>query len=263
MNIIFSLLILIFFSPVFANGSDTAEFIELGNFTQQSIDQIIGSSNKQPLIENKIESISERFLNVPYLGNTLIGSSNKQEILTINLSGMDCFTYIDYVEAIRGSSDFGSFKNQIKTVRYKDGVVDYRARNHFFSDWPISNSSQVKDVTGDIGKDRSKTVKKFLNLKSDGSNYLPEIPVVERNITFIPTENISAEVIKEINTGDYIGIYSNLNGLDVSHTGIIIKKNGKAYLRHASSKKSNRKVVDEDLIIYLKNKPGIVVYRPI
>lgn len=263
MNIILLLALLLFMSPVFANGSDSVEFIELGRFTSQSIDRIIGDSNKQPLIENKIETISERFIDVPYLGNSLIGSNDKQEILTINLGGMDCFTYIDYVEAIRSSSDFAGFKNQVKKVRYKEGVVDYRARNHFFSDWPVSNSSRVKDITGETGKDSSVTVKKFLNLKSDGSNYLAGIPVVERNIAFIPSEKVTAEVIKKINTGDYIGIYSGLDGLDVSHTGIVIKKNGKAYLRHASSKKSNKKVLDEDLITYIRNKPGIVVYRPI
>jgi hypothetical protein len=33
-------------------------------------------------------------------------------------------------------------------------------------------------------------------------------------------------------------------------------------LRHASSLKKNRRVIDEDLKEYLKTKPGIIVFRP-
>ena len=263
MKKLYFLLLLLFINLTYTFGSDAVEFIDLGNFTQQSIDRIIGVSNDTPSVETKIETISQKFLSVPYLGHTLIGSNNKQEILTINLSGMDCFTYIDYVEAIRNSSDFNSFKIQVKNIRYKKGIVEYAARNHFFSDWPQNNSSNVTDVTKTFGSENTITVKKYLNLKNDGTNYLDGIPVVERNITYLPTKKISSGIIEKLKTGDYIGIYSNLDGLDVSHTGIVVKKDGKAFIRHASSRKVNNKVVDEDLVVYLKNKPGIVVYRPI
>ena len=263
MKKIYLLLLLIFMSPLNTAGNDTVEFIDLGNFTQQSIDRIIDNSNELPSVDNKIEKISSSFLNVPYLGHTLIGSNTKEEILTINLSGMDCFTYIDYVEAIRNSSDYYSFKDQVQTIRYRDGIVAYRTRNHFFSDWPINNSSKVKDITKNFGTENTITVKKYLNLKGDGTNYLEGIPVVERKITYIPSEKLSPAILEKLNTGDYIGIYSHLDGLDVSHTGIVVKKDGKIYIRHASSRKVNNKVVDEDLVEYLKNKPGIVVYRPI
>lgn len=263
MKILYFLLLLLYTSSTYTFGSDAVEFVELGKFTQQSINRIIGVSNEIPLEGEKIETISKNFLNVPYLGHTLIGSNNKQEILTINLSGMDCFTYIDYVEAIRSSSDFNSFKDQVKNIRYKGGIVDYRARNHFFSDWPLNNSTNIVDVTEQFGSGNIITVKKYLNLKNDGSNYLDGIPVVERNITYIPTDKISPKITEKLKTGDYIGIYSKLDGLDVSHTGIVVKKDGKVFIRHASSRKVNNKVLDEDLVVYLKNKPGIVVYRPI
>lgn len=263
MKIIYFLLPLLFIFHANAAGNDTVEFIDLGRFTQESIAHIISESENSPTNESKIKFISENFLDVPYLGHTLIGSNDKQEILTINLSGMDCFTYIDYVEAIRNSSGYGNFSDQVRNIRYKNGTVDYRARNHFFSDWPAYNSRYVKDFTKTIGGTDSVTVKKYLNLKKDGSNFLSGIPVVERNITYIPTDSLSPGVIAGIKTGDYIGIYSNIDGLDVSHTGIIIKKDGKAYIRHASSKKSNNKVLDEDLLLYMKNKPGLVIYRPV
>jgi len=65
-----------------------------------------------------------------------------------------------------------------------------------------------------------------------------------------------------LKTGDYAGIYSVTEGLDVSHVGIIIKKGDNIYLRHASSQKEIRKVVDQDFRKYIVGKPGIIILRP-
>ena len=110
---------------------------------------------------------------------------------------------------------------------------------------------------------KTATVSKKLNLKSDGSYYLPGIPPTERTIHYIPSASLSTDVLEKLMTGDFVGIYTDKSGLDVSHTGIIIKKDGRVFLRDASSRGKNMKVVDEDLSEYMKNKPGLVVYRPI
>ena len=60
--------------------------------------------------------------------------------------------------------------------------------------------------------------------------------------------------------GDYIGIYAEADGLDVSHVGIIVRRAGRIFLRHASL--IERMVVDQDLRAYISEKPGIVVLRP-
>jgi hypothetical protein len=63
-----------------------------------------------------------------------------------------------------------------------------------------------------------------------------------------------------LRTGDYAGLYTEKSGLDVSHVGIIIKERGATLLRHASS--LQKKVIDQDLVKYLTDKPGLVVLRP-
>ena len=65
--------------------------------------------------------------------------------------------------------------------------------------------------------------------------------------------------ISKLKDGDYIGIYTKIQGLDVTHTGIIVFKDGFVYLRHASSKKM--KVIDSLLLEYISSKDGVVVYR--
>jgi hypothetical protein len=44
--------------------------------------------------------------------------------------------------------------------------------------------------------------------------------------------------------------------------GILIKDGDKIYLRHASSLKKHRKVIDQDFKKYIVGKPGIIVLRP-
>ena len=73
------------------------------------------------------------------------------EVLTINLAGVDCFTLLDYVEAMRLSASFDDFKKNLKKIRYQSGIVDYQHRNHFFTDWIEFNSDLVADVTKQIG----------------------------------------------------------------------------------------------------------------
>jgi hypothetical protein len=106
-------------------------------------------------------------------------------------------------------------------------------------------------------------VEKQLNQKGDNTLYLPGYPVKKRDVAFIPPEAIDTSVLARLSNGDYVGIYSPLSGLDVSHTGIIIKNDEKVLLRHASSRALLRKVVDEELTPYLGGEKGLVVYRAI
>ncbi|MGH7890614.1 MAG: N-acetylmuramoyl-L-alanine amidase-like domain-containing protein, partial [Thermodesulfobacteriota bacterium] len=130
------------------------------------------------------------------------------------------------------------------------------------TDWPVFNKDHVRDVTKKIGGEKTNAEEKVLNKKEDGTYFLPGIPVKERKIEYIPSSAVDDVVIYGLRTGDYIGIYSDIQGLDVSHTGIFIKKGDKIFLRHASSREKNRKVVDEDFKDYIANKPGIIVFRP-
>ena len=229
-------------------------------FSEKTLDDIISKSSEISLNREKIDYLSSQFLDVPYAENTLIGNQETKEILTVNLAGLDCFTFIDYVESLRLSNSYSDFTKNLIETRYKNNSVSYETRNHFFTDWN-KNNSQIVDVTKIVGKESTYSAEKKLNKKSKHELYLEGIPVTKRVVFYIPSNHIDDEIISRIKTGDYLGIYSDKQGLDVSHTGIAIKQNGKVFLRHASSREINRKVVDEDLIEYLNNKPGIVVFR--
>lgn len=239
------------------------EVIKLGKWTERGLTETVTESSELGGAGERINFISEKFLGTPYVGSTLTGDINTPELFTVDLEGMDCFTYIDYVEALSLSGSFPEFKDTLRMIRYRDGVVAFPNRNHFFSDWPIYNFEYVGDVTSALGGEKTMEVSKNLNLKSDGTYYLPGIPAINRTVYYIPSDALDTSVLSKLMTGDFVGIYTDKEGLDVSHTGIIIKKDGKVFLRHASSKEKNQKVVDENLSEYMKNKPGLVVYRPV
>lgn len=248
-------------SCLFALGSANAqdEKIILGKWYKYELNNIIHQASQIKDDGERIRFLSEKFLGTPYVGGTMLGDKYETEILVINLAGLDCLTYLDYIEAMRRSDSFDTFKQNVKKVRYKGGVVAYHTRRHFFTDW--ISPRIIQDATYQVGGYKVKDVDKELNQKEDGTFYLPGLPVVTRTISYIPSSSIDDTLLDRLQTGDYVGIYSPLSGLDVSHTGIIIKKAGRVYLRHASSKKQNMKVVDEDLLTYMESKPGLVVLR--
>jgi hypothetical protein len=237
---------------------EVRELVRLGKWDRLSLGQVLGTAAAISEARERIEYISGQFLGTPYEETTLVGSSDVPEKLVICLQAVDCFTYIDYVESMRLSLSFDDFREQLRMVRYRSGVVAYAARNHFFTDW--AESPRVRDVSADVGLAEVRSVVKVLNRKGDGSLFLSDIPERKRTVTFIPAEALDEGAMDRLRTGDYVGIYTEADGLDVSHVGIIVKRQGGVYFRHASV--VEKMVIDQDFRSYLAGKPGIIVLRP-
>lgn len=197
----------------------------------------------------KISEISRYFLGIPYKKNSLLGSASEKEQLVVDFEGVDCMTFIEYVEALRLSTSYSSFIENLKSVRYFDGIVDFKKRRHFFTDW--NELKTVKNITAELTKDNVKTVIKKLN-------FIKELQPKVRVINYISSENI-VKIAPKLLTGDYCGFYTSTEGLDVTHVGIIIVNENTIKLRHASSRKGY--VLDEDFLEYSKEKEGIIVFR--
>ena len=235
----------------------------MGKWTTTILDSIMREAARITDTGERIGFISRQFLNTPYKESSLIGSLTVPEDLVIDLEGMDCMTFIEYVEAMRLSSTYAEVTINLRRVRYKKGIVAYESRRHFFTDWVGHAPQTVEDVTTIVGAVKTVKVRKRLNLNSDGTYILPGICITEREISCMPVDAIDNIVIEQIKTGDYAGIYCDKDGLDVTHAGIIIKDENDVYLRHASSRKDTYKIVDENLIKYLTGKNGLIILRAI
>jgi hypothetical protein len=240
------------------------ESVILDRWTEERLNAIMSEAAEIQDAGERIAFFSEKFLGLPYQEKTLIGDIKTPEVFVINLSAVDCFTFIDYIEAMRLSGSFSEFRENLRRVRYKTGKVAFENRNHFFSDWAIFNAEIVEDVTRKIGGKNTIKINKTLNVKQDGMHFVPGIQPRDIAISYIPSQYIHEDKLK---TGDYVGIYSEKAGLDVSHVGIIIKNENSSLfthhssllLRHASS--IQRKVVDEDFKDYIANKHGLIILR--
>ncbi|MEV6101385.1 DUF1460 domain-containing protein [Nocardia sp. NPDC051981] len=234
----------------------------LDEATSQQLDELLAVRNSTTGTRtDAIAQLSSRFLGTPYGANMLVGSVTQPEQLVIDFRRVDCFTYLDYVEALSRSTTRAAFIQNLVATRYADGQVEFTRRKHFFTDWAAVNRIAATDITRTLTP-AAVTVTKHLNAKADGGNYLPGIPVVDRDITYIPSRSFDNAVITALHTGDYLGAYTPDAGLDVSHVGIFTTTPNGPMFRNASSLTVNNQVVDTPLTQYLTTVPGLVVLRP-
>ena len=234
----------------------------LGKWTIEELDRLLRNSSLIRDVSERIGFLSKQFLDVAYQKSTLAGDAHTLEILVLNLAGVDCFTLIDYVEAMRLSGSFSEFIENLKRVRYRIGKVAFETRNHFFTDWVEYNAGTIEDATNVIGGSQTVTIRKRLNLRRDGTPFVQGIPPKEREIHYIPVNALDEMILGRMKTGDYAGVYSDDDGLDVSHVGIIIRTEDGIFLRHASSLSTHRMVLDEEFRGYIAKGTGLVVLRP-
>jgi len=236
--------------------------INVGRWTEVGLDKIIREASLIRDAGPRIKFLSDFFLGLEYKESTLIGDSSTAEVFVVNLSEVDCFTFLDYIEAMRLSDSFDSFLKNLQQVRYRNSMVSYEKRKHFLTDWAEYEPVSVDDLTLQIGGGRARSIVKIMNLKRDGTPLLPGIGSHQRTINYILPEDMNESVLQSLKTGDYAGIYSAMEGLDVSHVGIIVRDGNTVFLRHASSDRRYRKVIDQDFQEYISGTPGLIVLRP-
>lgn len=234
------------------------ERLLFGKMNIEKIETLLGETCSMEDTQ-KISYLSKTFLGFPYKEHPL-PSENEEEVLVISFEGFDCLTFLETIEALRLSRGFLEFKKNLRKIRYKDGVVAYENRNHFFTDWIYYNNS-VFDATTLVGGEYTRIRKKTLNLRKDGTFILKGLTPFERKIAYIPKKAIPF-CLKRLKNGDYIGIYTDKEGIDCCHVGIFIEDKGEFIFRHASSKKPHKEVKDDPFDEYTQKKDGIIILRP-
>lgn len=250
-------------------------------------DSIINKSEKlgwQKLTINElIIKISKEFIGTPYVGGTLDG--NEIEKCVINFGGLDCVTFFENSLAIariikKRKLNYDDLIDELTFTRYRSGKLgDYTSRLHYTSDWILDNINKnvVIDKTELIGGDEfqpnvffmSKYPEKYNQLKYN-KNFVVQIKQIEdrinsQNLYFIPTNQIN-DFVDLIDSGDILGLVTNIPGLDYSHTGLAYRdENNILRFFHASSVKKEV-LIDINLADYMKNKKkdiGITILQPI
>lgn len=240
--------------------------------------------NKPELVEMPIGDLAvyvgKRFIGTPYEAKTL--EKGNEEQLVIYLDGLDCTTFLENVVVFsrlvkRDSLTFEEFQNELRQLRYRDGEMEsYASRLHYFTEWIHNNTQKgiVRDVTAEVGgipypkqiNFMSTHRSAYAQLSNDG--YYAEIQQVEAALNqqdrcYIPKDSLRIHE-ENIQGGDLIAITTSIDGLDVSHTGIAVWKNGRLHLMHASTGSNEVEISKLPLAEYLagnRRQTGIIVSR--
>lgn len=239
------------------------------------------SLNQKPINE-VVAEIGKSFLNTEYVAHTLEKEGDEQ--LVINLTGLDCTTFLEtsltFARCIKkGKTSFQDYQNELTFIRYRDGKLDkYPSRLHYFSDWIYNNQQKgiVKDITEEIG---GKPIRFKVNFMSENPKFYKQlqdnpafIPIIKkqeeeinsRQYYYIP-ENDIEKVESKIQSGDLIALTTSDKGLDIGHVGIALKMDdGRIHFLHAPLVGSKVQITETPLSDYakkIKKHTGIIVLR--
>lgn len=239
---------------------------------------------RNPALPDRIEAVSEYFLGAPYrlgpLGEGNFGDFDRDPL--INFKEADCTTLVEQVMALALKPDLHEAIKTLQEIRYRGGEISYKTRNHFPEvDWIPNNVAAgfIKDITRDIAADRTAVARKAIskarwyeNKKLDDiqgfMNATPEekqrrlkglqalgkgFKDQEASVPYVPIALVP-EILEKIPSGTIANLVRedkpNIPVL-ISHQVLIIVKDGKRYVRHASS--SAKIVVDVPAPDYLNH----------
>jgi hypothetical protein len=205
-----------------------------------------------------IVRLGESFVGTPYRAGTLEGPG--PERLIVNLHELDCVTFVETVLALTrfvrqggvevlGDSVIAQriYEHHLRDIRYRASVIaGYASRLHYFSDWLAENAAagHIEIVTASLGGVVDPRPITFMTGHAGSypalsdSVTLAAIQGVESRLNggppryVIPKDSI-AGIVNGIRNGDIIAAATTAAGLDVSHTGFAIWKNGQLHLLHA------------------------------
>jgi len=240
-----------------------------------------------------VARIGLTFLGTPYAPNTLDPAG--EEGLVVEVQELDCVTFVETVLALsRVVHDLGvagyretssqeirrSYWEQLEALRYRDGHLDgYLSRLHYFSDWIKDNAKLgvVEEVFESYPARIDTEPITFMTAHPDAYWQLREDPTLvpamkkieedlsQQSRAYIPEINIY-DVEQDILNGDIVAATSSLAGLDIAHTGIAIRKEGRVHLLHAPLVGGVVQVSAKPLaerILELERQDGVMIARPL
>ena len=189
-----------------------------------------------PKIGQRIDFISRALVGSRYRGYTLIGGPRKAEQFVTRDDVFDCVTYCEAVLAAAIARKPADYEATLRRIRYRDGAVTWRERNHYFAQWCDNNIAN--QICAPVAVPGAASIDKTVN-------YMPALGARRTTLAAIPRASLLAN--KELlATGDIIGFLSERARLDYFHIGfVVVAPDGDLWLRHAA--KSRGRVLDEPL----------------
>jgi hypothetical protein len=220
---------------------------------------------------SRLSVYSELAKGTPYrshpLGEGAKGKYDRHPL--INFSAVDCLTYCEQILAMALADSYEEMFQCLQRLRYRDGVIDIRCRNHFtVSDWLPNNSWLVQDATEEIGAEHAlsmtKTIDRVANLRKQGvpaKELTGILPPEVMTVKYIPEAALPA-IAPRLRGGEIACVVQSRPGIFIAHLGFVLRDStGRVFFRNASARRGIKRVVDEDfddLVKFLRRNPSWV-----
>lgn len=229
-----------------------------------------------------IEFYARKLLGTPYVAHTLEAD---KEVLTINIHELDCLTFIETLYSLtratlNGRYSWRDFAANIENVRYRGGEMgDYSSRIHYISEWIIDNHvrGNLVEVTPDLPHVdymvknidyMTHHTDSYRQLKNDSAmvEKIRRYELRNHRFPYLKRSWLNDKGVKAaLRSGDFVSLVTKIEGLDVSHNGIIIvDEKGDPYLLDASMSGGKVMLESKPLFKYLeksKTNIGVRVFR--
>ena len=229
-----------------------------------------------------IEFYARQLLGTPYVAHTLEAD---EEVLTINIHQLDCLTFIETLYALTratldGRYSWRDYAANIENVRYRGGEMgDYSSRIHYISEWIIDNHvrGNLEEVTPDLPHAdymvknidyMTHHTDSYRQLKNDSAmvEKIRRFELRNHRFPYLKRSWLNDKGVKSaLRSGDFVTLVTKVEGLDVSHNGIIIVDDkGDPYLLDASMSSGKVMLEPQPLFKFLeksKTNIGIRVFR--
>jgi len=222
---------------------------------RRRVEQLLLQAGPYRGIEDRIDALSRRLLGRAYKSDPLIGSADTPEVFTASLDAFDCVTYLETVLALARSATPADFVKWLRRIRYEQGRIEWKRRNHYMTFWIRNNQRQGILRTLSMPAVRTVETARTLNILSD-------LPARRIRLRSLPKHALRRPPCP-LHTGDLIFFVSTRKHLDVFHAGIVVRQGGRLMMRHAS--RSRGRVVEQPLGEFLRENrmAGVIVARPL
>ena len=240
-------------------------------------------------IGERVAAMGKLFLGTPYVAHTLDSDATKEQ-LVVDLRGFDCVTFYENALALARlikeypNPTVGNLRGELRYLRYRDADINgFHSRLNYTIDYFYADEKKfdvLRDVTRKIGGEFVKFDDREINFMTTHRSLYKQLASdveynamlqIEKDIHarkdfyYIPKADVAA-VESKIETGDILGITTNIDGLDCSHTGIAIRMHdGKIHFMHASNLMGKVIISNEPLSGYLTHsthQTGVIIARP-
>jgi hypothetical protein len=215
----------------------------------------------QPVLNERVIEIARANLKQPYdiylLGEAPFETIDKQPIY--NLHKSDCVVFVEHTLAMALSDDFSSFLRMLQRIRYRDGEIGVRTRNHYSEvDWNVNNQWLVHEITDELAGGNVKHYKSVVNRKAFFKNrYKIDVDVPKETTTqsYIPFESIG-QIKSQLRTGDVVNFVKGTSDTSawVHHMGFVaVMPDGQVHLIHSTKPRVKEETIEAFIANNTKN----------